>query len=76
LDHQRSKENPKSESKKESEVIMVNYLKTLWRRRKQRRQAVRMLIYSGVVRSASQGIRYGMTPKELRRLMGESHDQA
>ena len=35
------------------------------RMRSRRRQALRLLVYSGCVRSASQGIRYGMNEQEL-----------
>lgn len=39
--------------------------------RKRRRLAVRMMVYSGVIRHSDSCIRYAMTPKEISLLLHE-----
>jgi len=40
-------------------------------RRSRQQQAIRVMVGSGVLRSADHGIRYTMTPKELKDLLYE-----
>lgn len=46
----------------------LQYLKHRRLQRKRKQDAIRLLVKSGTLRSASHGIRYGMTPKELAKM--------
>lgn len=49
----------------------LQYIAQLRLKRQRKRDAIRLLMKSGVLRSANHPIRYGMTPKELRKLLAE-----
>lgn len=49
----------------------IEYLKQRRLQRKRKQDAIRLLMKSSVIRSASHRIRYSMTPKELRRMMAD-----
>lgn len=49
----------------------IRRIKAKIQARKNRRNAVRMLVYAGVLRHASHGIRYGMTEKDIQLMLRE-----
>lgn len=47
----------------------LTYLMQRYQARARKQQALRMLMFSGAIRRADRGIRYAMTPKELKKLL-------
>jgi hypothetical protein len=47
----------------------LTYLKQKREARKRKRTAIKMLIHSGMIRSANHTVRYAMTPKEFKKMM-------
>ena len=51
------------------------YLKHKREARKRKQTAILMLMHSGVIRYADRTVRYAMTPKEFKKMMGDTHEQ-
>ncbi len=52
---------------------ITRYIKAKLQARKNRRNAIRMMVYAGVLRHSGHGIRYGMSEREIRSLVAEEN---
>ena len=52
----------------------LTYLMQRYQARQRKRLAIRMLMHSGAIRRADRGIRYVMTPKELKKLLTSTQE--
>ena len=55
-------------------VNLFTYLSLKRQAKRRTRLAIRMLMHSGAIRRADRGIRYAMTPKELKKLLTSTQE--